>query len=101
MIYRDLINVMSADELRNYVYKISHYDESVNDMIYAQNSLVDALHTALNQMGWCAERRKKYERARADLMALEEMLAREHKEDLPTPTLCCEQAEQSTDCSWK
>ena len=96
MIYRELINVMSADELRNYVYKISHYDEAVNDMIYAQNSLVDAMHTALNQMGWCSERRRMYERARSDLMALEESMAREHKEDLPTPTLtcCCEQTER-------
>ena len=106
MLFGYVIAEMSVEELREYMCEVQHYEETVADMVYAQNHLIEALHNTLRQEEWRNEAVIKYNRAVSSKRALERQIEQNHKDACTGHVCYCEpnvadHTEPSTDCSWK
>lgn len=102
MISNELLNVMSVDELRNYAKHISNLIDCVNELLHAKNELNDSLQRCFNNARYEAGRNEEYVNRHTMLLELEDMLLKEHYNELPhyIPTCdCsyCERKEQNDD----
>lgn len=92
MVFEEVLNHMTDDELRNYLYHIDLLLEKTNELWYTQLELSTAFEQVYSKAKWNHECLESRNNLLMDIRGIEDKLLKKYEQYVPRP-VCCEKGE--------
>ena len=94
MIYKEVLNHLDVDELRNLVGHYCELDEKAGELNFANNELIECFQRLYNNQNYKRDKEIEYTCKQGKIRRIEELLCEKYRQYIPKPICGADENEE-------
>ncbi len=83
----EILNEMTADELRNYIFRLKNMEDRFEELNYAKDEVIECIQRLCNKQSHMFDCLTQYSSAQGKVRKIEEEMYLKYQDALPTPIM--------------